>query len=117
MVFLDLLDGRTDGYLLIIDSGLVTFMEVSLLPELVPGRLRLLGLDLGLLELLAHLLDLKRKSCILVGDISDETNAVILERSLLLQLVPLLLESVHGLLHREALKEVTDEVVNDNISL
>ena len=117
VVFLDLLDGRADGYLLVIDSGLVTFMEVSLLAEFVPGRLCLLGLDLGLLELLTHLLDLKRKSCILVGDISDETNAVILERSFLLQLVPLLLESVHGLLHREALKEVADEVVNDNVSL
>ena len=37
VVLLDLLDGRTDGHLLIIHSGLVPFVEVSLLPQLVPG--------------------------------------------------------------------------------
>lgn len=56
VVFLNFLDLLVDDNFFIVDSFLVVFMEIPLFSEFVPGGLSQLSLDLGLLQLFAHLL-------------------------------------------------------------
>ena len=78
-------------------------MEVAFFAQFVPRRLCLLGLNFGLFQFFTHLLNFKRESRVLVSNISNKTNAIILKDPLFLQLIPLLLESVHTFLHAKAL--------------
>ena len=75
----------------------MSLVEVSLLPEELPGRLGLVRDDRGLRKLGAHLDDLVLKTFVLIVDVSYQADVVVVEGTFLLELEPLLLEDVKGL--------------------
>lgn len=112
LVNFDVLDALVNIILLTIDTILVRLMIITLLSQLLPGRLGLLSDNFGAIELRAHLGYLNFKLSILIVDIGDQTNTDVLESALLLKLEPLLLELVHSLRHGALGQEVADEVID-----
>lgn len=108
------LDVVRDIELVLVDLDLVGLVIVALLAQLLPGRLGILCDHLCSREFLAYALDFVLHFVILVLDVGDHANALVLKHALLLQLVPLVLEDVHGLGHFELGQEVADEVVDHN---
>lgn len=113
----DFLNITTNGDLLSIDSILMCLVEVSLLPQLLPGALGLLSRHLRLSQLGPHLHNLLLKPPVLILNISYQPNLVIMERPFLLQLVPFLLEHIQCLSHSETTQEVPNEIVNYYVPL
>jgi hypothetical protein len=54
---------------------------------------------------------------VLVVNVSYKADSIVLENSFLLEFVPFLLEGVHGFFHVELLQEVSDKVIDNNVSL
>ena len=81
-------------HLLAIHSILMRFVEVSLLSQLFPSALSLLCNHFGFLQLQPHFLHLLLESLVLVLDVSYQSNLIVMEGSLLLELMPLLLENI-----------------------
>ena len=67
---LDFLNVIGDGDFLSIDSVLMSFVEVSLFPEKFPGRLCLIGNNLGFSEFLFHFFNFITKAFVFVINIS-----------------------------------------------
>jgi len=103
MVILNLLDSFRHSQLLILHTGLVSFVEITLLAKLVPSALGLFSLHFGLSQFFGHFFNFKTQSGILVGNVGNKSDSIVLEDSFFLEFVPLLLEGVHGLFHLEPL--------------
>ena len=111
------LDVLGDVDLLAVNSVLVGLVEVSLLPQLLPGGLGLVCDHVGLRQLNLHCIDLCSEFGILIMHVSYQSDLNVVEGSLLLKLVPLLLEDIQGLGHLEFLHKVPNEVIDDDIPL
>ena len=91
-------------------------MEITLLSKLLPGTLSLVSDDICFFQFYLHNFYFRSEFGILVVHVSYQTDLDVMERSFLLELVPLLLEDVEGLGHFEFLHEISNEVVDHNIS-
>jgi hypothetical protein len=98
---LDVLDVSSDDNFLSVDAILVLLVEISFFAELFPGRFGIISHNFSLSKLDLHSFNFSFKARIFVLDVSNETNAKILESSFFLELKPLILENVHGFFHLE----------------
>jgi len=90
----------------------VILVVVSFFAQLLPRGLGLLRGSLRVLQLFSHFRNLRLHLRVFVRDVGYQANSIVLKDTLLLQLVPLLLKDVHGLLHLHASQEVSDEIVD-----
>ena len=72
-------------------------VEVTLLSKQFPSAFGLVGNDLGLSEFCTHLHNLVLEALVLVVYVGYQTDVVVVEGALLLQLEPLLLEDIQSL--------------------
>ena len=110
------LDVLGDCHLFSIYTVLMLSMEIPFFSELLPGALGLVGNNVSLLQLHFHGFDFGTQFGILVVHVSYQTNLDIVEGAFFLKLVPLLLEDVQGFRHFKLEHEVSNEVIDNNIT-
>lgn len=106
----------SNAELFTVDTILMMFVEVALFSKLLPSGLSIFSNDLGLLEFTSHSFNFCLHFGVFVFDVRNKTDAQVLESTFLLELIPLLLKYIHGLGHLDFGQEVSDKVVNHDIS-
>lgn len=103
MQILHFLDMLVKSDLLPINSVLVCLVEISLLSQVLPGRLGLVSDDVSLCKFNLHIFYFLLQLIIFVFHVSYQSDGYIVERAFLLELVPLILKDVQSLVHIELL--------------
>ena len=114
---LHFLNVLSNCYFLSINSILMSLVEISFFSQLLPSRLRLISNYVSLLQFNFHGINFGSKFGILVMHVSYQSDLNVVEGSFLLELMPLLLKDVQRLGHRKLLQEISNEIINYNISV
>jgi len=105
-----------NGNFFAVNSILMLSMEISLLSQFFPSRFSLISDDVSVFKLNLHFFNFSSQLCIFVFTVSYQSYRYIMKSAFFLKLMPFLLENIQSLIHFEFLHEISNKIINNNIS-